>query len=252
MHRVLDVDRAVRGDAAVVAGQQHRPLGQRHEDRLVDLELHRQVDLAVARVVADASTSFCSGRRMRSASDSNRADLKLVGRVTSRKLIFSPGGRIACGSGLHRVSCRARNCPTRWRRYSRRAAVHRQAGDARQIRQRRHVHDRHARHLRLGARVEQLAHAGRAVLRLLHRQHHEVVVGRVDVAGAGRLEAAGQLAQLRSTGVARPRIGMRTWAPSELNTSTSLGRQTIVILWPPNSSLIASSEPYEAPIIRML
>ncbi len=35
---------------------------------------------------------------------SKRADLKLVGRVTSNTLIFSLGGRIACGSGLHRVS----------------------------------------------------------------------------------------------------------------------------------------------------
>ena len=37
------------------------------------------------------------------SSESNRATLKLVGKVTCSTLIFSPGGRIACGSGLHKV-----------------------------------------------------------------------------------------------------------------------------------------------------
>ena len=45
-------------------------------------------------------------------------------------------------------------------------------------------------------RVEQLAHAGRAVLRLLHRERDEIVVGRIDVAGAAGRQLAGQLARI--------------------------------------------------------
>jgi hypothetical protein len=74
--------------------------------------------------------------------------------------------------------------------------LHRQARDARQIRQRRHVHDRHARHLGARRGVEQLAHAGQAVLRLLHSQHDEVVVLGIDIAAPGGLEAARQFARV--------------------------------------------------------
>src|SRR5215470_1969141 len=38
------------------------------------------------------------------ASAAKRATLKFVGKVTCNTLIFSPGGRMACGSGLHRVT----------------------------------------------------------------------------------------------------------------------------------------------------
>src|SRR6516164_11020302 len=38
------------------------------------------------------------------ASAAKCATLKLVGKVTCSTLIFSPGGRIACGSGLHKVT----------------------------------------------------------------------------------------------------------------------------------------------------
>src|SRR5215471_3939849 len=37
-------------------------------------------------------------------SAAKRAPLKLVGNVTCNTLIFSPGGRMACGSGLHSVT----------------------------------------------------------------------------------------------------------------------------------------------------
>ena len=53
VHRLLGGAHAVLGDAAIVAGEQHRPFGERHEDRVVDLELDRQLDLALGRVVAD-------------------------------------------------------------------------------------------------------------------------------------------------------------------------------------------------------
>jgi hypothetical protein len=51
------------------------------------------------------------------------------------------------------------------------------------------------------------------------------------------------LRESSSTGSLRPRIGRRTRAPSLLNASISAGRQTMVIRWPPNNSLIAKSEP---------
>src|SRR5712664_3917852 len=50
MHRLLGGPHAVLGDAAVIAGEQHRPLGERDENRIVHLELHRQLDLALRRV----------------------------------------------------------------------------------------------------------------------------------------------------------------------------------------------------------
>ena len=132
-----------------------------------------------------------------SASLSKRADLKLVGSVTSRKLIFSPGGRIACGSGLHRVSLPGVKLSHTVASVKQGlSGIDVETGDARQIGQRRHVHDRHARHLGARRGVEQLAHAGRAVLRLLHPQHDEVVILGVDVAGAGGLEAARQFARV--------------------------------------------------------
>jgi len=59
------------------------------------------------------------------------------------------------------------------------------ARDALQIGERRHVHDGHARHLGFRDGVQQFAHAGRAVLRLLHRQRDQIVVRRV-----GRLRPA--------------------------------------------------------------
>ncbi|CEG09118.1 hypothetical protein BN961_02539 [Afipia felis] len=69
-----------------------------------------------------------------------------------------------------------------------------ETGNALHVGQRRHVHDRHARYARLRHRIEQFAHAGRAILRLLHREPDQVVVFRVHVGGTGGLHLAGQLA----------------------------------------------------------
>jgi hypothetical protein len=44
--------------------------------------------------------------------------------------------------------------------------------------------------------VEELAHAGRAVLRLLHRQHRQVELARLDVSGHIRRQLAGQLPRI--------------------------------------------------------
>src|ERR1700756_1588438 len=50
----------------------------------------------------------------------------------------------------------------------------------------------------------------------------------------------------------RPRIGIRTRKPSELMRSASAGRQTSFTEWPAKRSVDASSDPYEAPKMRML
>src|SRR3954464_14579951 len=104
MHRFLDGDGAVLGDAAVIAGQQHRPLGERDEDGIVTLSFTGSSILPSPVSKRIASMSSCNCRRMAVClSESKRATLKLVGSVTNSTLTFSSGGRIACGSGLHSV-----------------------------------------------------------------------------------------------------------------------------------------------------
>ena len=49
VHRLLDRAHARLADAAVVAGDEHRPLRDRHEGRVVDAEAHRQCDRALRR-----------------------------------------------------------------------------------------------------------------------------------------------------------------------------------------------------------
>ncbi len=142
-----------------------------------------------------AQMSASRSRRMAvCASEGKRATLKLVGRLTCRTFTLSSGGRNACGSGLQRHAVRVEAVPDRGIGVAIAQRRDVEAGDAREVRQRRHVHDRHARHARLGHRGQQLAHAGRAVLRLLHREAHEVVVARVHAGGTG----GGQRARHRS------------------------------------------------------
>ncbi len=76
------------------------------------------------------------------------------------------------------------------------ARIDRHARNPRQVRQRRHVHDRHARHPGLCHRVEQLAYAGRTILGLLHRQRHQVVVRGPDRAWKVGGKLARQLARV--------------------------------------------------------
>jgi len=81
--RVADGDHPFRSDAGVVAGEPHAPLGEWHEDGIVNLELHRQLDLAAAVLEADrldAGGDRAQHRRVRGVS--NRAALKLVGGLT--------------------------------------------------------------------------------------------------------------------------------------------------------------------------
>ena len=66
----------------------------------------------------------------------------------------------------------------------------------RQIGKRRHVHDRHARDLRLAHRVQELAHPVDAILRLLHGKPDQVVVRRIDACHAAGGHLARQLLRI--------------------------------------------------------
>jgi hypothetical protein len=101
--------------------------------------------------------------------------------------------RIACGSGLHSVRQPGSIRPDGRIGEAVRQHVRVEAWDTLQVRQRRHVHDRHRRLFRFGHRIEQFAHAGGAILRLLHGQRHEVIVAGVDARRAGGRELAGEL-----------------------------------------------------------
>src|SRR5947209_20535016 len=62
----------------------------------------------------------------------------------------------------------------------------------------------------------------------------------------------GSFLELISTSPSRPLTGMRTIAPSLLISSASAGRQIRCTACPARASLVPRSEPYEAPMIRIL
>src|SRR6266581_2393342 len=62
----------------------------------------------------------------------------------------------------------------------------------------------------------------------------------------------GSFFELISTSPSRPLTGMRTIAPSLLIRSASAGRQIRCTACPASASLVPNSEPYEAPMIRIL
>ncbi len=173
-----------------------------------------------------------------------RATLKLVGKVTSRKLIFSPGGRIACGSGLHSVSAPGSKLSHTL------ASV--KAGFSASV-------FKPGMRFRYGKggmfMIDIVGFRLFATASSSSRTPGERYCGSC-IASATRSKSdgltspgpaadslPGKLRELSSMGSLRPRIGKRTRAPSLLKASTSAGRQTIVILWPPNSSFVARSEP---------
>ena len=63
--------------------------------------------------------------------------------------------------------------------------------------------------------------------------------------------APGQSFELISIKSSRPRTGIRTIAPSLLKSSASSGRHTRQAECPAYTNLMASSEPYEAPMIKV-
>jgi hypothetical protein len=172
----------------------------RHEDRIVDLEFYGQLDLvAVAGIKTDRldlvlqlaqdgsrffiveASAFEVGRQRHHQHVDllvRRADRLRVGTVERDGLGIErvPHGRIGIGR-LEPVVVEAR--------------------DALDVGQRRHVHDRHAWHARLGDRIEQLAHAGRAVLRLLHAQSDQIIVLGVDARGRAGGDGAGKFPRIQ-------------------------------------------------------
>ncbi len=193
MHRVADRLRFVRRDAAVVAGQEHRPFRQRHEQRIEHLELDRNV-VAIEPHRVDVGFQIAQHPVMRlvleyrSLEVGRQADVKHVRRLFRRteRLRIGRAQRyqprrealphLRVGIGLLQIHARQRR-------------------DALQIRQRRHVHDRQTRQLRCGDLDHQHAHAVIGVLRLLHCQANQIVAGDVDVLRRNRVELAGQVAR---------------------------------------------------------
>ena len=106
---------------------------------------------------------------------SNRALLKLVGRPTWRTFFGSSGGRNACGSGAgERHQPGVETLPDTGVGVALDERSSLEPGNPLQVRQRRHVHDRQARHLGRGDAPHQLANARCSVLRLLHGKHDQV------------------------------------------------------------------------------
>ena len=86
--RLLDRNHVVAPDAAIVAGHQHRPFGQRHKNGVVNLELHRDFEGAVAWVESRRFNVSLEVSKQGVVSDpSNRAALKLVGNPTWRTFL---------------------------------------------------------------------------------------------------------------------------------------------------------------------
>ena len=52
MHRVFDGPHAICLHTAVIAGEQHGPFGQRHKDRVMDFQFHRQFDGPATIIIA--------------------------------------------------------------------------------------------------------------------------------------------------------------------------------------------------------
>jgi len=103
--------------------------------------------------------------------------LKLVGKRTCSTLTFSSGGGTPAVRAAQRDELRIEGVPYACVGVTAPQGIGIDARNALEIRQRRHVHDRHARNPGLGDRNEQLAHAGRTVLRLLHGERDQIVVG---------------------------------------------------------------------------
>jgi hypothetical protein len=197
--RVVDVDCGVGGDASVIAGQQHRPFGEGHKNRVVHFELDRQIDRpAVAGIVAhsfDLGLHLLQNAGRGLGVEPRRLE---IGRQRDQQKIDLFAGRtdrLRVGAA-QRQKPRLEIVPDIGVGVAGAQRLGRQPRDPLQIREGRHVHDRHARHARPCHGVEQLAHTRRAVLRLLHRQHDKIVIGRVDRRRPGGFEVPRQFARV--------------------------------------------------------
>ena len=91
--------------------------------------------------------------------------------------------------------------------------------------------------------VKEFAHSGRTVLRLLHREPDQIVILRIDAGRAAGADFARQLARVeldRCLAPADRQADAKAFGIDEVG----FGREAHELeLWPPNSSLDASSEP---------
>ena len=183
---ILDRPHRILLHATIIAGQQHAPLGQWHEDAVVNFQLHRQLDLLAIDLEAgriDVGLQLAQDGGMGIGLEPRRlevgwqADLQdvdlLLGRAEGLRVGAAQGHELGIEGVPDRCVCVAG--PDR---------IGIDAGDALHVGQRRHIHDRHAGHFGLGDLVEQFADAGRTILRLLHRQGDQVVFGGIEGGGA--------------------------------------------------------------------
>ena len=196
MDRVPDRPHVLLLHAAVVAGEQHAPLRERHEHRVVHPQLDGQLHRAASVIVAngfDVGLQIAQnggrlvrfeagGPEVRRETDLEHVGLFLRGaeglRVRTAKGDVGGIERVPHGgigvAGAERLDV--------------------ETGDPREVRERRHVHDRHAGDPGPGHRVEELAHPRRAVLGFLHREGDEVEIRGVRFPGGGARQAARELA----------------------------------------------------------
>ena len=158
MDCVLDRADAVFLDAAIVAGEQHRPFRQRHEHRIVHLQLDRQFDAFKARgfyvgLQLSQDRGVCVGFEARRLEVGRQPDLQDV------DLFFRRAERLGIGAA-QRHELRVEAVPDGGIRVALPYFLQRHAGDARQVGQRRDVHDGHAGQFGFGHRLQQFAHAG--------------------------------------------------------------------------------------------
>ena len=193
VHGIADRLRLVRRDAAVIAGEQHRPLCQRHEQRVEHLQLHRHV---VAVQLDGVDIGFQLTQQLvvllvfesRGLEIGRQADMQHVRRLFRR----AEGLRIG---RAERHQSRLETLPHRGVGVGLLEIHVLERSDALQIRQGRHVHDGKARQAGGRDLHHQHADAVVGVLRLLHGERHEVITGNVDIGGLARIEFARQVAR---------------------------------------------------------
>ena len=188
-------------NAAVVAGHQHAPLGQRHEQRIKHLELDRQLDGLATDVKPDGFNirlQLTQHPRVIVRLKTRHLEIGRQRHLQHIDPLIDRAKRLRIGAGKRhqrRIETRpdigvSVGCRTRRGIKLRVVLLH-----TLQVRQRRHVHDGHAGQTRLGDAGHQLPDAVLTVLRLLHRQNNQVKLGQIDhlLRRAG-MQTAGQLA----------------------------------------------------------
>ena len=160
----------------------------------MDLQLYRQLEAVEARGF-DVRLELAQDRRMRVGFEARGLEVGRQSHLKNVHLFFGRTESLRIGAA-QRHEFRIAIRPHRRVGVAGLQRIGFDAGDAREIRQRRHVHDRHAWQLGLADRIEQLAHASGAVLRLLHAEHYEVVAAKLDRGRNVGRELAGQLARI--------------------------------------------------------